>query len=164
MTSIVGHSLTSHLFVDESDSSAVEAAENTLQQTAVTQPAVLTVDHALQRLLSEYGFAPDYVMGHSLGEYGALVAAGVMPFADAVEAASARGREMTRVSFDDNGWMAAIMAPAEVVEQTLKEIDGYVVPANINSRTQVVIGGASDAVSRAIELFTARACRPCGCP
>ncbi len=54
------------------------------------------------------------VMGHSLGEYGALVAAEVLTFAEALEAAAARGREMSRVSFGDNGAMAAVMAPAEL--------------------------------------------------
>ena len=53
-------------------------------------------------------------MGHSLGEYGALVAAGILPFAEALEAAAGRGREMARVKMDDNGWMAAVLAPYEV--------------------------------------------------
>ena len=65
------------------------------------------MDLAIERLLAEYGFEPDIVMGHSLGEYGALVGARVLPFAEAVEATAARGREMTRVSVEDNGWMAA---------------------------------------------------------
>ena len=56
--------------------------------------AVLATDLALTELLAAYGFSPDMVMGHSLGEYGALVAAGAMPFADALEAVSARGKEM----------------------------------------------------------------------
>jgi uncharacterized protein (TIGR03437 family) len=61
---------------------------------------------------------------------------------------------MTKVSMDDNGWMAAVTAPLDVVQQTLAEIDGYVVPANINSNSQCVIGGASQAVQCAIEAFT----------
>ena len=73
-------------------------AEEDLRQTAITQPAVLATDLALTRLLDAYGIRPDMTMGHSLGEYGALVAAGALPFADALEAVSARGREMTRVS------------------------------------------------------------------
>jgi 3-oxoacyl-(acyl-carrier-protein) synthase/NAD(P)-dependent dehydrogenase (short-subunit alcohol dehydrogenase family) len=93
------------------------------------------------------------VMGHSLGEYAALIAAGIMPFADALEASAARGAEMTKVSMDDNGWMAAVMAPLEVVEATLKEVDGYAVAANINSYNQAVVGGASKAVEQAIGIF-----------
>ena len=76
-----------------------------------------------------------------------------MPFADALEASAARGAEMTKVSMGDNGWMAAVMAPLDVVEQTLKEVDGYAVAANINSYTQSVVGGESKAVAQAIAIF-----------
>ena len=154
MTPILGRSLTSYIFVDGEDPTAVKQAEKDLMQTAITQPAMLTLDAAIYKLLAEYGFTPDMVMGHSLGEYAALTAAGIMPFADALEAAAARGSEMTKVSMGDNGWMAAVMAPLDVVRQTLNEIDGYVVAANINSYGQAVIGGASKAVEQAIEIFT----------
>ena len=66
---------------------------------------------------------------------------------------SARGREMTRVSMDDNGRMAAVFAPLPEIERILKTIDGYVVIANINSSSQAVIGGASKAVEQAIAVF-----------
>jgi acyl transferase domain-containing protein len=105
MTPILGRSLTSYIFVDGDDPAAVKQAEKDLMQTAITQPAMLTLDAAIFRLLAEYGFKPDMVMGHSLGEYAALTAAGIMPFADALEAAAARGAEMTKVSMGDNGWM-----------------------------------------------------------
>ncbi len=153
MTPILGRPLTSYIFVDSSDPQAVKQAELALMQTAITQPAMLTMDTALYRLLAEYGFEPDMVMGHSLGEYAALIAAGVMPFAHALEAAAARGAEMTRVSVEDNGWMAAVMAPLPVIEETLREVDGYVVAANINSYNQCVVGGASKAVEQAIQRF-----------
>ena len=152
---ILGRPLTAFLFADLGDAGAMATAEEALRQTAVTQPAVLTVDNALRALLAEYGMRPDYVMGHSLGEYGALVAAGVMPFSDALEASAARGREMTRVSLADNGWMAAVMGPLDVVEKALASIDGYVVTANINSTRQAVIGGETQAVKRAMEALTA---------
>ena len=152
---ILGRPLTSFLFADPTDAAAIARAEEELRQTAVTQPAVLTVDNALRALLAEYGLRPDYVMGHSLGEYGALVAAGVMPFADALEATAARGREMTRVSLADNGWMAAVSGPLEVIEKALASVDGYVVTANINSRTQAVIGGETEAVKRALAALEA---------
>ncbi|HNP84591.1 MAG TPA: beta-ketoacyl synthase N-terminal-like domain-containing protein, partial [Kouleothrix sp.] len=154
MTPILGRALSSYIFVDSADPAAVKQAERDLMQTAITQPAMLTLDAAVARLLGEYGFRPDMVMGHSLGEYAALTSAGIMPLADALEAAAARGSEMTKVSMGDNGWMAAVMAPLDVVQSTLKEIDGYVVAANINSYGQAVIGGASKAVEQAIELFT----------
>ncbi len=153
MIPILGKPLTSYIFVDATDPEAMQKAELDLMQTAITQPAMLTIDTAIYRLLREYGFEPDVVMGHSLGEYGALIAAKIMPFADALEASAARGAEMTKVSWGDNGWMAAVMAPLDVVEQTLKEVDGYAVAANINSYTQCVVGGASKTVEQAIALF-----------
>ena len=119
MQRIVGHPLTDFIFVDEPTPQSLPEADDAMQQTAICQPAVLTLDEAMHRLFADFGIRPDLVMGHSLGEYGALVAAGVMPFAHALEAAAARGREMTRVSLGDNGWMAAVMAPLAVVEETL---------------------------------------------
>ena len=74
---ILGRPLTSFLFADPTDAAAMARAEEDLRQTAITQPAVLTVDNGIRALLAEHGITPDYVMGHSLGEYGALVAAGV---------------------------------------------------------------------------------------
>jgi malonyl CoA-acyl carrier protein transacylase len=150
---VLGRKLTSYIFVDRQDPEAVKQAEEDLKQTAITQPAVLSMDTAMCRLLGEFGLEPDMVMGHSLGEYGALAAAGVLTFAEALEAAAARGREMTRVGFGDNGAMAAVMAPADFVVEELKAISGYVVPANLNARGQVVIGGETGAVERAVEAF-----------
>ncbi|HSD25821.1 MAG TPA: ACP S-malonyltransferase, partial [Vicinamibacteria bacterium] len=150
---IMGRKLTSYIFVDRQDAEAVRQAEEDLKQTPITQPALLAMDTAMCRLLGEYGFAPDMVMGHSLGEYGALVAAGVLTFAEALEAAAARGREMSRVSFGDNGGMAAVMAPADVVVAELSGLEGYVVPANLNARGQVVIGGETAALERAVSVL-----------
>ena len=152
---LLGRTLTSYVFVD-GDRAAVKAASQDLKQTAITQPAVLTLDVALARLLGEFGIEPDLVMGHSLGEYGALVSSGVLTFAEAVQAAAARGREMSRVSGGDNGAMAAVMAPVDVVEKVLEGIEGYAVPANLNSRSQCVIGGDTPAVQQAIEAFEKR--------
>src|SRR5205823_2261066 len=87
------------------------------------------------------------------GEYGALVASGALPFHEALEAVSARGRGMTQVAVNDTGKMAALFAPMEEIERILKTIDGYVVIANINSDHQAVIGGASKAVEQAIAAF-----------
>ncbi|HLY16395.1 MAG TPA: SDR family oxidoreductase [Bryobacteraceae bacterium] len=153
MTPILGKPLSEFIFVDRTDARAVAQAEEQLRQTAITQPAMLATDLALTRMLAAYGIRPDMTMGHSLGEYGALEAAGAIPFADALEAVAARGREMTRVSMADNGRMAAVFAPLAEIERILKTIDGYVVIANINSGSQGVIGGASAAVERAIEVF-----------
>ncbi len=153
MTPLLGKPLTQYIFVDHADADAVAKAEEDLRQTEITQPAVLAIDLALTRLLAAYGIEPDFTMGHSLGEYGALVAAGGLPFTDSLEAVSARGRGMTQVAMDDNGRMAAVFAPLEEIKRILKTIDGYVVIANVNSNRQGVIGGASKAVEQAMEAF-----------
>jgi acyl transferase domain-containing protein/acyl carrier protein/NAD(P)-dependent dehydrogenase (short-subunit alcohol dehydrogenase family) len=153
MTPLLGKPLTDFVFVDQTDPVAVAKADEDLRQTAITQPAVLAIDLGLTRLLAAYGIQPDMTMGHSLGEYGALVAAGALPFEDALLAVSARGRGMTRVAVADTGRMAAVFAPLPEVERILKTINGYVVIANINSEHQAVIGGASDAVTKAMEVL-----------
>ncbi|HEX5229772.1 MAG TPA: acyltransferase domain-containing protein, partial [Bryobacteraceae bacterium] len=153
MTPLLGKPLSEFIFVDKKDADAVAKAEDDLRQTAITQPAVLAADFALTRLLAAYGITPDFTMGHSLGEYGALVAVGGMPFADALEAVSARGREMTAFAMNDNGRMAAVFAPLTEIERILKTVNGYVVIANINSEHQAVIGGASKPVEQAMEAF-----------
>ena len=153
MTPLLGRPLSSFIFVDPANPDAVAKAEEDLRQTEITQPAVLTIDLALTRLLAAYGIQPDMTMGHSLGEYGALVASGSLSFHDALNAVSARGRGMTQVAVEDNGRMAAVFAPLAEVERILKTINGYVVIANINSGQQSVIGGASKAVEQATEIF-----------
>ncbi|HKH87930.1 MAG TPA: type I polyketide synthase, partial [Acidimicrobiales bacterium] len=150
---LAGKRLRDFLFVDRNDKQALAQADEDLRRTEITQPAVLTVDCAITRLLEEHGFRPDFVIGHSLGEYGALVAAGALPFADALEAVSARGREMADLELDDLGLMAAVFAPLPEVERVLSSIDGNVVIANINSNNQSVIGGASIPVEQAMEAL-----------
>src|SRR5271166_2911931 len=108
MTPLLGKPLSEFIFVDGGDEAAIAKAEDDLRQTAITQPAVLATDLALTRLLAAYGIQPDMTMGHSLGEYGALVAVGALPFDEALEAVSARGRAMTVLSMEDNGRMAAV--------------------------------------------------------
>ena len=151
LTTFLAKPLTQYIFVDTNDEVAIAQAEEDLRQTAITQPAVLSADIGITRLLAAYGIQPDMTMGHSLGEYGALVASGSLPFAEAMEAVSARGREMTRVSMEDNGKMAAVFAPITEIEKLLKTVDGYVEIANLNSEQQAVIGGASKAVEEACE-------------
>ena len=153
MAPLLGKPLTEFIYVDPADTQRVAKAEEDLRQTEITQPAVLAIDMAMTRLLAAYGITPDFTMGHSLGEYGALIASGAIPFADALEAVSARGRGMAHVAVNDKGLMAAVFAPLEEIERVLKTIDGYVVIANINSEHQAVIGGASQAVTQAMEVF-----------
>ncbi len=99
MKPILDKPLTDYIFVNPDDNAAVMQATFDLMQTEICQPAMLTLDMALMALLADYGFTPDIVMGHSLGEYAALIAAGVMPFADALEATAARGGEMASYGF-----------------------------------------------------------------
>ena len=153
MTPLLGKPLSEFVFVDPTNEAAVAKAEEDLRQTEITQPTVLTIDLALTRLLAAYGIQPDMTMGHSLGEYGALVASGSLTFEDALGAVSARGRGMTKVAVKDTGKMAAVFAPLAEVERILKTIDGYVVIANVNSGHQSVIGGASQAVEQAMQIF-----------
>jgi acyl transferase domain-containing protein len=155
MTPLLGRPLTSYIFVDGDDPTAVTQLEQQLLQTEITQPAVLATDSSISRLLGAYGMHPDMVMGHSLGEYGALIAAGSLTFAAALEAVSARGREMARLSVEDNGAMAAVFGPLTEIERIVDATPGYVVVANINSNNQAVVGGATDAVLTAIDSFTA---------
>ena len=147
--------LTEYIFADNPDEAAAQRLEQQLMQTEITQPAVLTADVALARLLEAYGVRPDMVIGHSLGEYGALMAAGVLSLDAALEAAGARGRAMADLHGPDNGAMAAVTAPLAEIERIVGETDGYVVVANINSANQAVIGGATDAVERAVAAFRA---------
>jgi acyl transferase domain-containing protein len=148
-----GRALSDIIFVGPD---GVVDAEAQLMRTEITQPAVLTVDIALTRLLAAYGIEPDLVMGHSLGEYGALVAAGIMSFGAALEAVSARGRGMANLSVGDPGALAAVSAPLEAVEQIIAEVDGYLVLANVNSPHQLVLGGDTDAVEQAVAMLIER--------
>jgi malonyl CoA-acyl carrier protein transacylase len=151
MTPLLGRPLTDFIFIDESDKARVTEADHALKQTEITQPAMLTADTALYRLMGEYGVKPDMVIGHSLGEYGALVASGALGFKDALLAVSARGHQMAKVKVEDKGMMAAVFASPDQIEEVLKDVSGYVVIANINSYGQSVIGGATRAVEEAMQ-------------
>ncbi len=150
MTPLLGRPLSEFIFVDGSDPATVAQLEDDLKQTEITQPAVLATDLALTRMLAAYGVEPDLVMGHSLGEYGALVAADALDFDHALEAVSARGHEMASLQIEDKGAMAAVFGPMEEIERIVDTVDGYVVVANVNSTTQAVIGGATRAVEEAV--------------
>lgn len=131
-----------------------------LALTANTQPAILTVSVAAYRAMQAEGFPmPDYVAGHSLGEYSALVAAGAISFADAVRTVRKRGQYMQEAVPVGVGAMAAILGlPLETVEVACDEAaEGEIcAPANINSPAQIVIAGNAEAVDRAIELLKER--------
>jgi len=140
-----------------------EGPAEELQLTEHTQPAILTTSIAALRALEAEGCpAPDFVAGHSLGEYSALVAAGALSLATAVRTVRARGRYMQAAVPVGVGAMAAILgAELEIVEAACAEAaQGEVCsPANINSPKQIVIAGHAGAVERAIELLKARGVR-----
>jgi [acyl-carrier-protein] S-malonyltransferase len=136
-----------------------EGPAEELQLTTNTQPAILTVSIAAARVLREKGIPADYVAGHSLGEYSALVAAGSLSLADAVRLVRKRGQYMQEAVPVGQGAMAAILGldGAALEEICRAAAPGEVVsPANLNSPGQVVIAGSAAAVARAVELAKGR--------
>ena len=128
--------------------------EEELLLTANTQPALLATSVAAWRALAARGLRPSWVAGHSLGEYSALVAAGVLSLADAVVAVRRRGQYMQEAVPVGVGAMAAVLGlELGAIEQACREAaEAEVVsPANINSPGQVVIAGHAAAVARAVE-------------
>ncbi len=121
------------------------------------QPALYTTCVGAIRALEERGLSPDAVVGHSLGEYAALVAAGVVSFEDGLRLVAVRGRAMAAVGRTTPGGMAAVVGlGAEVVEESCSGIEGVWV-ANFNSSNQTVISGRDEPLARAAE-----ACRQVG--
>ena len=136
-----------------------EGPAEALQLTANTQPAILTVSVAAAMVLREKGIPADYVAGHSLGEYSALVAAGSLSLFDAVQLVHKRGQYMQEAVPVGQGAMAAILGldGALLDEICRQAAQGEVVsPANLNSPGQVVIAGSAAAVARAVELAKGR--------
>ena len=131
--------------------------DEALKLTENTQPAILTASLAAYQVLEEKGVRPDYVAGHSLGEYSALVAAGALKFEDAVRLVRKRGQYMQEAVPPGEGAMAAIlgMRPGQVAEICRKASDGKVMPANLNSPEQTVISGSAAAVKSAVEQASA---------
>lgn len=139
------------------DLSAVvfDGPEEALKQTANTQPALLTVSMAYLELLKDSGLKPDYVAGHSLGEYSALVAAGAISFEDAVRTVRARGQFMEQAVPGGLGAMAAVLgSEREDLSKLCAEItaSGTVVElANVNCPGQIVVSGTAAGVQAVIE-------------
>jgi [acyl-carrier-protein] S-malonyltransferase len=139
-----------------------EGPESELKLTANTQPALLTVSIAAFSVLQALDLAPDYVAGHSLGEYSALVAAGSLNFTDAVRLVRKRGKYMQEAVPPGTGAMAALLKlPEGKLAAVLQEAaQGEVVSAaNLNSPDQVVIAGHAAAVNRAVDLARAAGAR-----
>jgi [acyl-carrier-protein] S-malonyltransferase len=135
-----------------------EGPEEDLKLTENTQPAILTCSIATLAVLGEKGLRPDYVAGHSLGEYSALVAAGALDFDDAVRVVRRRGRYMQEATPNGVGAMAALLGlpDGKLDEICAAAAQGEIVsPANLNSPDQVVIAGHKGAVERAVALAQA---------
>jgi len=134
-----------------------EGSAEDLQLTENTQPAIFSVSAAALRAMEEEGFPqPDFVAGHSLGEYSALFAAGSLTAADAAQTVRSRGRYMQEAVPVGTGAMAAVIgAGLSEIENACAEAEqGQIcAPANINSASQVVIAGNTEAVDRASELL-----------
>lgn len=136
-----------------------EGPAEELQLTANTQPAILAVSVAATRVLEEKSIRPDYVAGHSLGEYSALVAARSMGLSDALRLVRKRGEYMQDAVPVGQGAMAALLGlESGAVGEICREAAGdeVVSAANLNSPAQIVIAGHRAAVERAVELAKAR--------
>lgn len=139
---------------------AQEGPQEKLNQTEITQPLLLTASVALWRVWQESSeAAPSYMAGHSLGEWSALVCAGVVAFKDAVKLVQLRGKYMQEAVPAGEGAMAAIIGlDDETVEKLCAEIQSdsqVVAPVNYNSPGQLVIAGSAGAVDKAIEACKA---------
>ncbi len=134
-----------------------ESSEETLRLTENTQPSILTVSYAIYEEVKNKLPEVSFFAGHSLGEYTACVASGMLSFEDAVRAVRERGRFMQEAVPVGKGAMAAIIGiPSDVVEEVCRETEGIVEPANYNSPQQTVIAGEKEAVERASEALKTR--------
>ncbi|MFB0515506.1 MAG: ACP S-malonyltransferase [Candidatus Neomarinimicrobiota bacterium] len=135
-----------------------EGPEEQLRETQITQPALFVHSMAVDLLLKKWGTYPEATAGHSLGEYSAIVSAGAMDFADALQVVKVRGEEMSRAGEKAPGAMAALMGATEEQVQEICErasSAGVLVPANLNSPAQVVLSGNRKAIDKAVEVARA---------
>ena len=147
-----------------------EGPKSELTLTCHTQPAILVHSHIACTLLRESGFSPSLALGHSLGEYSALLAAGAIDFRAGVELVKKRGRFMHEAVPERGGAMAALLGmEREAAEAICGEVEGVVEVANYNAPGQYVLSGDKDAVESAARLATDRGARkavmlPVGAP
>ncbi|MNO38087.1 Malonyl CoA-acyl carrier protein transacylase [compost metagenome] len=132
-----------------------EGPDSELKQTVNTQPALLTASVAYLEALREQGLKPDYVAGHSLGEYSALVAADVLSYEDAVKLVRLRGRFMEEAVPGGQGAMAAVLGAERealaVLCQNVSEESGVVELANVNCPGQIVVSGSQEGVNGVVQ-------------
>ncbi len=147
-----------------------EGPKDELTLTCNTQPAILVHSYIAQTLLREKGVEPVMALGHSLGEYSALLAAGVLDFGTALLLVKERGKHMHEAVPQGGGAMAALLGmERDAVEAVCKEVEGVVEIANYNAPGQLVISGEREAVELAVALGADRGVRksvmlPVGAP
>ena len=147
---ILGFSITDIMF---------EGTADQLKETKVTQPAIFIHSVILAKVLGD-DFQPAMVAGHSLGEFSALVANGVLSFEDGLRLVSKRALAMQKACEIAPSTMAAVLGLDDnIVEETCAEIDGVVVAANYNCPGQLVISGEIEAVEKACEVLTEKGAR-----
>ena len=147
------------VIVDEDLIELVQSGpESRLNQTEITQPVLLAVSVALFECWVKSNSQPvAAVAGHSLGEYSALTAAGVLTFSDATKLVHERGRLMQEAVPERGGSMAAVLGlDLDVLDEVCDSVEGVVSPANINAPGQVVIAGSAEAVETASAMLTER--------
>ena len=132
----------------------VSGSAEDLKQTKVTQPAVF-LHSVIKAKLAGANFQPDFVAGHSLGEFSALTAAGALSFEEGLSLVSKRAIAMQKACELQESTMAAILGlDDEVVEKICSEIEELVVPANYNCPGQLVISGSIEGINKAVEKCT----------
>jgi [acyl-carrier-protein] S-malonyltransferase len=147
---ILGFSITDIMF---------EGTAEQLKETKVTQPAIFLHSVIMAKVLGD-DFKPQMVAGHSLGEFSALVANGVLSFEDGLKLVSQRALAMQKACELQSSTMAAVLGLEDnVVEEACKEIDGIVVPANYNCPGQLVISGEIEAINKACDLMKEKGAR-----
>jgi len=134
--------------------------EETLKKTKYTQPAIVAMSLVLEKLVRAKGITPDFVAGHSVGEYAAMGSAGFLTLSEAVKLTSFRGEVMNEIAEQVNGGMAAIigMESSDIIE-ALKEVDGVVEAVNFNEPKQTVIAGDKQAIEKACEVLKSKGAR-----
>lgn len=136
-----------------------KGSDDDLKQTKVTQPAIFIHSVAMIKALGK-SFNPQMVAGHSLGEFSALVACGVLSFEQGLDLVSKRAIAMQEACENTNGTMAAILGlENKVIEQTCESISGTVIPANYNCPGQVVISGEIKSVADCCERLKDKGAR-----
>lgn len=131
-----------------------DGPEELLKKTKYTQPAIVAMSLILDKLLKEEGIYPDFVAGHSVGEYAAIGSAGFLSLDEAVKLTSFRGEAMNEIAEKVNGGMAAIIGmPSEKIIELLKTVEGVVEAVNFNEPKQTVIAGDKTSIEKSCELL-----------